>query len=292
MNNNLVIIQEYDSALSETARSLNPKNKTLLQFNNFDNVIVSKDFKKNISIPRIPCLVELSIPTGYDLISHVCTTNDFHQNILSQNNIESERIDFVITPHENTLNISNIFNRYYKFGAILNAEQDSTILKDIIVLFYEATKHLNNSVLLLSIESERKNEIVELIDNLHKSMSIPLSQTKVVFTVSKNIDNNQKMSIINSIDCLLQINQVYVSDFEYYYSLIKNKRIIGKYNLNNNYSIELISYSKNIIKHNKTKNFYHQFDHHELYKKFQETSRIDTTYGITPSTNTGIQKLL
>ena len=292
MNNNLVLIQEYDSALSQIVQSLNPQYRTLLQFNNFDHVIISKDFKKNISIPRIPCLVELDIPMGYKMISHVCTTNDFHQNILSQYNIESKKINFVITPSEKTINTSNVFNRYYKFGSILSAEQDFTILQDTINLFYEATKHIDNTLLFLSIESERKNEVVDLIDKLHKNMSIPLSQTKIIFTISNNIDNNHRMSIINSIDCLLQLNEVYVSDFEYYYSLIKNKRIIGKYNLDNNYSIELIPYSKNITKYNKTKNFYHQFDHHELYKKFQETSRVDTIYGITPNTNTGIENLI
>jgi hypothetical protein len=292
MHNNLLLIQEYDSPLSEVVQTLNVKQKTLLQFNNFDNVLVSKDFKKNISIPRIPCLVEVNVPLGYNLISHVCTTNDFHQNILSQYNIQTERINFVVTPHNNTLNVSNIFNDYYKFGAILNAEQDTTILQDIIYLFYEATKHIENTQLFLSIESDRKNEIMELIDKLHKNMSIPLSHTKLIFSINKNIDYNHRMSIINSIDCLLQLNVVYVSDFEYYYCLLKNKRLIGKYNLDNNYSIELIPYSKNITTYNKTKNFYHQFDHHELYKKFQQTTRIDTIYGIKPNKEADIQNLL
>jgi len=292
MNNNLLLIQEYDSPFSSIAESLNAKQRTLLQFNNFDNVIVSKDFKKNISIPRIPCLVELNVPLGYRLLSHVCTTNDFHQNILSQHDIESKKINFVITPHNNTLNASNVFNDYYKFGAILNAEQDSAILQDIIYLFYEATKYIDNTQLFLSIESSQKNEIMELIDKLHKSMSIPLSQTKLVFTINKNIDYNHRMSIINSIDCLLQLNVVYVSDIEYYYCLLKNKRLIGKYNLDNNYSIELISYSKNITNYNKIKNFYHQFDHHELYKKFQQTTTINTIHGIKLNKDTGIQNLL
>jgi hypothetical protein len=292
MNNNLLLIQEYDSPLSSVAQALNAKDRTLLQFNNFDNVFVSKNFKKNISIPRIPCLVEMSVPLGYSLVSHICVTNDFHQNILSQYNIESKKINFVINPHDNTLNTSNVFNDYYKFGTILNAEQDSAILQDIIYLFYEATKHIENTQLFLSIESSQKNEIMELIDRIHKNMSIPLSQTKLIFTINKNIDHNHRMSIINSIDCLLQLNAVYVSDVEYYYCLLKNKRLISKYNLDNNYSIELIPYCKNITNYNKAKNFYHQFDHHELYRKFQQITNIDTIYGIKPNKDTGIQNLL
>lgn len=292
MNNNLVLIQEYDSPFSEIVQSLNPKGRTLLQFNNFNNVLVSKDFEKNICIPRIPCLVEINIPLGYNLVSHVCVTNDFHQNILSQNNIESKKIKFVIEPNENILKASNIFNNYYKFGAILSAEEDASVLQDIIYVFSEATRKTENTLLFLCIESENKNEIIELINKLHKNMSIPISQTKLMFTINKNIDYNHRMSIINSIDCLLQLNEVYVSDLEYHYCILKNKRIIGKYNLDNDYNIELIPYSKSITSYGKSKNFYHQFDQHELYKKFQQTTRIDTVYGIQPNTNTGIQNLI
>ena len=292
MNNNLVLIQEYDSPFSEIAQSLNPKHRTLVQFNNFNNVLVSKDFERNICVPRIPCLVELNVPLGYNFVSHICVTNDFHQNILSQNNIQSKKIKFAIEPNENILKVSNIFNSYYKFGAILSAEEDSSVLQDIICVFSEATRKIENTLLFLSIESGNKNEVVELINKLHKKMSIPLSQTKLIFAINKNIDHTHRMSIINSIDCLLQVNETYVSDLEYHYCLLKNKRIIGKYNLDNDYNIELIPYSKNITTYGKRKNFYHHFDHHELYKKFQQTTRIDTIYGIKPNINTGIEDLI
>jgi hypothetical protein len=292
MNNNLVLIQEYNSPFSEMVQSLNPKSRTLLQFNNFNNILVSKDFEKNICIPRIPCLVETNIPLGYNLVSHVCVTNDFHQNILSQYNIQSKKIKFVIEPNENTIKASNVFNNFYKFGAILNAEEDGSVLQDIIYVFSEATRKTENTLLFLCIESGNKNEIIELINKLHKNMSIPLSQTKLIFTINKNIDHNHRMSVINSIDCLLQVNQICVSDLEYHYCILKNKRIIGKYNLDNDYSIELIPYSQSITTYGKRKNFYHQFDHHELYKKFQQTTRIDTVYGIQPNTDTGIQDLI
>lgn len=292
MNNNLVLIQQYDSPLYEKVEGLTPSKPTLIQFNQFNSVYVSKYFYKNISVPKIPCSAKLEIPIGYGLVSHVCVTNDFHKNILDQHGISVQKIGLVLTPHNDSIKINRVFNNYYKFGAILNAEDDISIIQDTICIFYEATKHIENTVLFLSIESEKKDEIINAIDRLHKTIGISPSRSKIIFTIIPKTDNNHRMSVINTVDCLLQINSIYISDLEYYYCLLKNKRIIGKHNLDDNYNIELISSSYRISQYDKVKNFFPQFDHHELYNKFQQIKNTETIYGIVPNNNTGIEKLI
>jgi hypothetical protein len=294
MNNNLVLVQQYESPLNQRLEELTPTKPTLIQFNQFDSVCVSKYFYKNISIPKIPCFAKLDIPMGYNLVSHVCVTNDFHKKILTQYNIPVQKINLTLTPHNNAIKINHIFDNYYKFGAILNVEEDMSIIQDIISIFYEATKHLENTILFLSIESEKKDEVINTIDRLHKTIGILPSRSKIIFTVTQKIDNNHRMSVINTIDCLLQINSTYISDLEYYFCLLKNKRIIGHHNLDDNYNIELISSSYRMVQSGKVKNFFPQFDHHELYNKFQQIKKTDTIYGysIIPNNNTSIEKLI
>jgi hypothetical protein len=292
MNNNLVLIQQYDSPLHEKVEELIPSKPTLIQFNEFDNVYISRYFDKNISIPRVPHFAKLDIPMGYNLVSHICVTNDFHKKILTQYNLPVQKINLTLTPHNNAIKINHLLNSYYKFGAILNADEDLSVIQDTICIFYEATKHIENTILFLSIESEKKDEIINMIDKLQKNIGILPSRSKILFTVIEKIDNNYRMSVINTVDCLLQINSIYVSDLEYYYSLLKNRRIIGQHNLDDSYNIELISSSYRMTQNSKFKNFSPQFDHHELYNKFQQTKITENIYGITPNKNTGIEKLI
>lgn len=292
MNNNLVLIQQYESPLNEKAEELTPSKPTLVQFNQFDSVYVSRYFHKNISIPRVPHSAKLDIPMGYSLVSHICVTNDFHKKILAQYNLPVQKINLTLSPHNNAIKINHIFNNYYKFGAILNEEEDISIIQDTICIFYEATKHIENTVLFLSIESDKKDQIISMIDKLQKNIGISPPRSKIIFTVTPKIDNNHRISVINTIDCLLQINSTYISDLEYYYCLLKNKRVIGQHNLDDAYDIELISSSYRMTQNGKVKKFFPQFDHHELYNKFQQIKKADTIYGIVPNKNTGIEKLI
>jgi hypothetical protein len=267
MNNNVILIQESQSKLAETiAEHFNPSQKTILQFTLYDKLFISRKYTKNIVFPRIPYIEYIDFPKAYSLVSKVCVTNDVAQNILNQNHIDSLKLDFIVSYNQNKIKLNRVFDNYYKFGAILNFNQDIHIIEDLVCVFYEAAR-FRNTILVLAIESTEEQKVLDFIENLHKKIGIAPSSTKVILSISGNITDDYRISVINSIDCLLQINAVFISDIEYYYALQSHKRIIGKYNLDKRYNIETISTNKRIFKFQKCNNFYDHIDHDSLLKK-------------------------
>lgn len=289
MNSHVLLIRDRPSVFSDQIISeANPKQKTIIQFCNYNQVITNRDYKQNICIPRIPCLENINPPLSYKLLSHVCVSNNLDQMVLSRHNIQSIKLDFVIKKCPDKLKISNAFDKYYKYGSIINFRQDLLVLEDLIYVFYESQRTLNNSVMLLAIEADDSKQVFSYIDKVHQQLNIKPSNSKLIITVTNSIDDKNRMSIINTIDCLLQINTLFISDFEYYYATLCQKRIIGKYNLDNAFNIETVGYQKKLFKFDNSLNFYHQFDHHDLYTKLASDQPVVVSHTEIEKSTSGI----
>jgi hypothetical protein len=296
MNSNLLLIRDKFSYFSDKlVEEAKPSQQTVLQFSYYNKIFVAREYKQNILIPNIPCVTNLYFPISYKLVSHVCVSNDFHKDILDNNGIECIKLNMYLKPNNDSLKISNAFNKFYKYGCILNFKQDIGILKDLISVFYESSKHQNNIILLLGIESEDTNQTLSYIEDINRQLNIDPSSSKIILSINDTIDDNIRMSIINTIDCLLQMNTVFVSDLEYYYALSLRKRIIGKYNLDKRYEIETVSYHNKLFKFDSGCNFFHKFDDHDLYQKLKnvfpiENKSMNQIYSNDKST--GISKII
>lgn len=295
MNHNVLFIRDKSSHFSEKiAEELKPSQKIILQFSYYNQVCIAREYKNNILIPRIPRVKNLSFPISYKLLSHVLVSNDLDKDVLDSEGIEAIKLPMCFNANSDKLKISNVFDNYYKYGCILNFQQDMGVLKDLIPLFYHANRYRHNTLLVLSIESQDSQRVLSFIEDIHKHLNINPAYSKLILSINDTIDDNSRISIINTIDCLLQINSVFVSDLEYYYALSQQKRIIGKYNLDKNYEIETIPYQNQLFQFENRSNFFQKFDDHALYEKLKICSPLNLSKNQIYSSNnsTGISNII
>jgi hypothetical protein len=291
MNNNLLIIKDSDSFISDKIiHEANPTTPTIVQFSYYDKIFISRKYRNNVCMPRLPVLDDISFPLSYKLVSHVVSTNDLSTKILQNNNIDVFQIKVPVELSNEKLKLSNTYIQYYKFGAVVNFREDTIILEDLICLFYKAS-YTNDSLLVLCIESDDNTRVLSFIEKIHNQLNIDQSKTRIILMINSQITDIHRMQLINSIDCLLQLNTVFISDIEYYYAIASNKRIIGKYNLDNRYSIETVSSSKQLFKFNNASIFFDNYDQHDLYTLLKKRTQ-PIAQNMEVSSKTGISNII
>lgn len=267
VNNKLVFLSNTKNSFCDNLKKeAEPKELCLIQLNELEHPYISKKFHKNICIPDIKLLSDISIPPEYRFIDHLCCTNDLISSILDNQNLEHFKLNYKWNPIDHEIQINNTYKNMFKYGAVFNYRDDQVILQDLLYVFYEATKNTDNVILLLYVSHESNKEVVEDIKNLHNRLNIKPHQSKILLYTQQSFDDISKMSLINICDCMMLFNSISIDELIYNHTLFKNKTLMSKYKLyNSNHNIKILNTTKKMIKYKGKRRFYEHIDIHNLY---------------------------
>lgn len=292
--NNISIVDtgEYPDKISHIIQSeindVTTTDNILIQITGDDQPIVSHRYKKNICIPKLP-YIDTNQFFLYTHLSKVCVFNDYLLE-LYENKVPLYKLNYPVEISNQALSIKWYYSHKYKFVSIFNYQDDEIIIQDLLYTFYEASKNKDDYLLILCVKSNNKENIISIIDNIHKNLGIGKDKLKLILLVQPNFTTDDIAAIINASDCLIVCNSVYISDFEYYYALNTNKRIISKYNLNKNYEIDLIGSHKKLINYKGYKTFYDHFNIDDMYNALLSKKTFD--YNFVNNNSTNIKNIL
>jgi hypothetical protein len=276
-NINIVDTGEYPEKISKIIQletnDITTTDSVLIQITGDGQPIVSNIYEKNICIPKLP-YIDTDQVFLYKHLYKVCIFNDYLLD-LYKDKIPTYRLNYPIETSNQTLSVKWYYSHKYKFVSIFDFQDDEIVIQDLLYTFYEASKNKDDYLLILCIKSNNQNNVVSTIDTVHKNLNIGKDKLKLILLVKPNFTTEDISAIINEADCLIICNSVYVSDFEYYYALNLNKRIISKYNLDKKYQIDLIGSHKKLINYKGYKTFYDHFNIDEMYNAFLYKKTFD-----------------
>ncbi len=279
----------YKEDLSETIKkeldSIKPKDNILVQIIDDEQPIISQRYKKNICIPKLPYLQSKQYATLYQYISHVCVFNDFINNFYDNQAIPFHQLSYPVLKSDKFLTVKWIHKHKYKLVSFLDFKDDEIVIQDLIYTFYESVKNIDDILLILCIKSDDRNSVSSMFEQIHRSLNINKSKSQILLLIQNHFTKSDTAAIINTADCLILCNAIYLSDFEYYYGISQNKKIISKYNLNSNYNINLIGSHKKMINYKGSRNFYDHFNNDDMYYALNNRQHFNYNFQNSDTTN-------
>lgn len=274
MNNKLVFISNIQNSFTENVKQeAEPKHLSLIQFNDLEQPYISKKFHKNISIPDFKIIDDIGIPSEYRFIDRICTTNDLTFDLCKNAGFEASRLNYKWDPVDNQLQINSLYRDSFKYGAVFNYRDDQVILQDLLYVYYEATKNIDNIILILYVANENQNETIEDIQKLHNRIGIKPQQSKILLYTQTSFDDVSKMALINICDSMLILNAISIDEIIYNHTIFRNKSLVSKYRLSDKDNVTMIATTKKMIKYKGKRRFYQHIDTHSLYQSFSNQNR-------------------
>lgn len=201
-------------------------------------------YAKNICIPILdPKLQKASAYNCVQKLNHadsVLVGTEQQKMFLLRSNITSpivvcdEDLTDSVTDKQSqqAYDFGPIFNSCYNFGFIGQYDTNIQIIQKIILSFISAFRGLNRYRLVLFLRGTQQNrkELSNWYEKLLLDLHIDSSTNNNISFVFNTLEFEQTIAALNSIECLLSLNDDWYLSFYESYILKQNKAIINRYN--------------------------------------------------------------
>lgn len=222
-------VKEYSSELintisQEVANILCADQNHLLQFNLYNNIVISNIFDINISIPNTPShIASHQISNKYRFIDKIFVFNNHEANQYKEYN--PQILDIPI--RNNSEILLNNFNRhkFYKFAYVGNLEYDLPIISNLLYSFTKSAMKNNNISMSLLLESDQKS-LTNFKNQFYQQNNLKdLLNHRIYFMCQDQITQHTKETFINSIDSLVYATTRSTDNYLLYYALCNNTKV-------------------------------------------------------------------
>lgn len=216
---------------------------TIIQHCPVEYIAIQKKWK-NICIPIFdPKLFKASnysTVQRLNLVDHILVGSEYYKQFLLRSGISTPISVYEENFHEyinqeilqKRYNFGSIENNRYNFGFIGSYIKNLQVIKKIIMAFVNAHRADDNYRLVFFLRGSQndKNDIEKFYNETRKNLN--LSNFDSIFFIFGPLDTDNSILCLNSIDCLLSINDDYTNELYETYILKQNKRILSRGNLN------------------------------------------------------------
>lgn len=198
---------------------------------------------KNICIPIFdPKLTKASAYSSTQKLNdvdHIIVSSEYHKHFLLKSGISTpisicdEDIHSAVAPEalQQKYDFGPIGNDLYHFGFIGSYSKNIKIIQKTILAFVVAYRQHTNTQLIFFLRGTQtdKNEIDKFYSDNLKNLGV--SSFNNVFFIFSPLDINASIASLNSIDCLLSINDDHIQDLYESYIIKQNKAVISRNHL-------------------------------------------------------------
>lgn len=198
----------------------------------------------NICIPILdPKIVKSSsygVIQKLNLVDHIIVHNDHQKNFLLKSGIsvpislyEENIVDYVDSSIlQKMYDFGAVNNGLYRFGFIGTYSRNLRIIQKIIISFINAYRQHDTAQLIFFLRGtqQEKNELEKFYLDTLKNLNVNIFDH--ILFIFNPLDSASTITALNSMDCLLSINDDYVHHLYEAYLLKNGKSVISRNSLN------------------------------------------------------------
>lgn len=201
----------------------------LLQFNAYNDLIISYIFDYNISVPLVPLDMERRFLTPkYQHIDKIFVFNNYEYEVYQD--YKREILNIPIQINHNKLYNKLTQHKLYNFGYLGSLEIDKPIILDILTAFLSVANRNRDISLSMLLETDANSAKIfkqQIYQEYNVSDHIA---HRLHFISQRDICKETKEMFINSINSLLYFDMQYTDNYLLQYALCSNIDVYTTYN--------------------------------------------------------------